>query len=408
MAITILDNFFVFARRHNVARHKGPAISTVDSGDRSYDFAVLDFDDQGICFNRGWIAELSAYLEERKSRWPIIVVFVHGWKHTALADDQNLLDFQATLRRLAHSAARSVGDHKAPGADASPVLGVYLGWRGASRLGNWFWQQSSFWNRQRAAQRVATGTPREVLGLLKRFRNGDRPEDGPRATLVVVGHSFGGLIVYTAIAQSLIEAASTQKGEIAPSFGDLVVLLNPAFSAISYVPITEIVSEATFRSDQRPVMISVTAINDWATKYAFPLGNLFRRLGEACRGSRQREALRKTMGHVRWMRTHHLSRKAPVAAAVAEERHTAEQAGSAVMQARGGTGQIAGVEVTNVDGHTTNPFWVADADPTVINGHNGITDPAFAEFIAELVEGHIMVTTRAVRSRSTDSSDGAG
>jgi hypothetical protein len=387
------DNFFTFKSSPNLARHQGPTISQIRQDGAPFDLAVLDFDDQGMCFNRHSIVELENYLEEHKDRWPIMVAFVHGWKHLATSDDQNMTDFRVMLGRLSNSLAESVAEDGSRDSEPSPVLGIYLGWRGASRIGNWLWEQSSFWNRHRAAQRVATGTPREVLGLLKKFRNGDVPEDGPRATLVVVGHSFGGLIVYTALTQSLIEAASAKRGEIVPSFGDLVVLLNPAFSAISYLPITEIVSETSFRQDQRPVMISVTATNDWATKYAFPLGTWFRKLGEACRGEQQKEALLKTMGHVRWMRTHHLSRRGP-APKVANLTSTAERAAGAVMQARAGSGQISGVDVTNVDGRTTNPFWVADADPSVIDGHNGITDPDFAEFVAELVEGHVVVSSR--------------
>jgi hypothetical protein len=49
--------------------------------------------------------------------------------------------------------------------------------------------------------------------------------------LVIVGHSFGGMIVYSALAQSLIEAASTNKPHISTRFADLVLLVNPGLGS---------------------------------------------------------------------------------------------------------------------------------------------------------------------------------
>ena len=44
---------------------------------------------------------------------------------------------------------------------------------------------------------------------------------------MIVGHSFGGMIVFSALAQSLIEAASAPVGRLTPGFADLVLLVNP-------------------------------------------------------------------------------------------------------------------------------------------------------------------------------------
>ncbi len=268
----LLSRFFEFHLVPNgVPSHSGPTVAPVP-GVPGCELAILEFDDQGLCLARLAMDELQASLRRLEGQNPIILVFAHGWKHNASSSDDNLAHFTEILRQIAASE-RTVGDR--------PVLGVYAAWRGLSRDGNWFWNQSSFWDRQEAAQRVSLGSARELLGRLKAFRNGPPGGDGKaRATLVVIGHSFGGLLIYAAIAQSLIEAAATQ-AKVVPSFGDLVLLVNPAFSAVSYLPIHEIVRHANFDPEQLPVCVSVTATNDWATKYAYPLGTLFRLVTEA-------------------------------------------------------------------------------------------------------------------------------
>ena len=300
--------------------------------------------------------DLQAALDGLTGRNPVIIVFAHGWKHNADPGDGNLGDFRKHVEEIAALQQ---------GAGARPVLGVYLAWRGLSRDGNLLWTNSSFWDRQQAAQRVALGSARELLGRLKAFRNGPPHAGGSsRATLVIIGHSFGGLVVYSAIAQSLIEAAATQD-EVTPSFGDLVVLVNPAFSAVSYLPVHQIVGAKDFRADQLPVCVSVTAENDWATGYAYPLGSLPRLLTEAWRTPEEREALIRTMGHLPWMLTHRIS------------------------AASGTDGAIGPVRVEPVPGRPPSPFWVASATKDVVNGHNDIGNPALLGFLRELVIRHV-------------------
>jgi hypothetical protein len=108
-----------------------------------------------------------------------------------------------------------------------PVIGIFVGWRGLSIYGAWL-TNLTFWNRKTAALRVALGSVRDLFGRLRQFRQ-RRDKD---STLVVVGHSFGGLIVYSALVQSLVELALfSEIDHIEPSFANLVLLVNPAFEA---------------------------------------------------------------------------------------------------------------------------------------------------------------------------------
>jgi hypothetical protein len=377
-------DFLKFRLLPNAPSHRGPTCTPVGPGDARYELAIVEFDDQGSCFDRRSLGDLEQSLRTLDGASPIILVFVHGWKHNATGHDDNLLSIRALLADTAAKEAQ-------PGGTGRPVLGVFVSWRGLSRSGNWIWTQSSFWDRQDAAQRVALGSTRELLGRLKAFRNG-APGDKPHATLVIIGHSFGGLIVYAAIAQSLIEAAATQ-GHVVPSFGDLVVLVNPAFAAVSYLPIHEIVTSREFDPNQLPVCISVTALNDMATKLLYPLGSRPKLLSEAWRGPQEREALINTMGHIPWMRTHELTiaspspmPQAPAAspAGRARDHSTAVDLTSATTPRT-----LGGVMVTPVPGRRPNPFWVASATKSIINGHNGIFTEPFENFIRALVGAHL-------------------
>ena len=369
----VFDRFFTFRLiPYRTPRHVGPTLQRL--GPPACELAIIEFDDQGLLFTRRRMDDLQAALDRLTGRNPVIVVFVHGWKHDAGHGDANLRLFKERVEGIA-------GRERAAGS-SRPVLGVYLAWRGLSRDGNWFWMQSSFWDRRQAAQRVASGSARELLGRLKAFRNGPPGAGGgPHAMLVVIGHSFGGLVVYSAIAQSLIEAAATQE-KVTPSFGDLVVLVNPAFSAVSYLPVHEIVEYKTFEADELPVFVSITAENDWATGYAYPLGSLTRLLTEAWRTLRQREALIRTMGHLPWLRTHRLTAAPPASQAAG---------GGALrtLSAPGTAAAVGPVAVECLPGRPCGPFWVASAAKEVVNGHGDIGNPVLLAFLRELVAKYI-------------------
>ena len=372
----MLKDFWRFRVVGNVPQNPAPVCVTEPGTGTPYQLLVAEFDDQGLCFfERGSLAQLDAVLTGYAGgAAPIILVFTHGWKNNGAPDNDNLMHFKALLASV---AAREAGSR--------PVLGVYIAWRGLSTDGNWAWMQASFPGRAQAADRVALGSPRELLGRLRAFRQDFTPLPGaPEVTLVIIGHSFGGRIVYAALAQSLIEAASTQN-EIVPSFADLVLLVNPAFSAVSYLPVWDIVRHRGFAATQIPVFVSVTAKNDLATGVAYPLGNALRLLQEQCATPQEREALIRTMGHIPWLQTHELSDAPPP-----PRTHGTAHAAFCALGVQGQVENIGGVAVRALPGGTpNNPFWVATATPAVVDGHCGIFRPLFEGFIYDLVAAHI-------------------
>jgi hypothetical protein len=350
-------------------RHQAPE-ALFDLG--PYELAIVEFDDQGCCYERRQMQTVAARLGAlaAESVDAIIIVFVHGWKHNARSDDDNLLNFQKVLRDAVDLEAKRQG-----GGGPRPVFGVFVGWRGLSFYDRFdLIDNITFWDRQQAARRVSVGSVRELFGRLRSYRN-ERLDAGGAPLLAIVGHSFGGLIVYSALAQSLIEAAATPVGVIVPAFADVVLLVNPAFEAARYLPIQALVTdrrETGHGTVQPPVFVCATAVNDRATSIAFPIGSAVSLLTESCRGRAEREALLRTIGHVTSMKTHELL------------------AGAAE----------GGYERKSLyPDEATNPFWVAAAVPAIIDGHNGIFRAGFLRFVADLLFQH-MEHTHSMRGRT--------
>lgn len=186
--------------------------------DPGYRLAVVEFDDQGRCYDRGQMDAVAKSLNDlmQDEKDVILLVFVHGWKHDARSDDENLSEFRRLLARVDQHERGAA----APG-QARPVLGVFVGWRGMSEYGiGEVVADGTFWGRQAAGHRVSTGSVRELFGRFRHYRNHRlKHEPGGKPLLVIAGHSFGGMIVYSALAQSLIEGASAPGGRLVPSFG---------------------------------------------------------------------------------------------------------------------------------------------------------------------------------------------
>ncbi len=340
----------------------------------TYEVAIVEFDDQGICHDaaqmRGLADKMSNCDEDI-----IIVVFAHGWKHDARTDDSNLRDFRTKVLERIVEYEKQQAETQQPPHKPRPVLGVFIAWRGMSLYDTRFQilENITFWTRQSAGRRVAAGSVRELSGHLRNYHRKRKAAQGS-PLFVIVGHSFGGMIVYSALAQSLIEAAATP--DVPPLLADLVLLVNPAIEAARYLPIHALAGQSQQNTQklQPPVFVCVTAKNDYATRWAFPAGNwfssfmqyIFASSGQKEKDKRQREAIRNTIGHVAWLKTHDL---------VADPSAPGENASFTLSPPADGFLSPA-------------KFWVVQATPEVVNGHSGIFKDRFLYFVACLVFRH--------------------
>jgi dienelactone hydrolase len=336
-----------------------------------YELAIVEFDDQGRCYDRGQMDGVAQRLEalapdgSQTGEDVILVAFVHGWQHDARSDDDNLTAFRALLSETVEYERA----HASLGVPPRPVLGVFVGWRGLSDFGlGDVLADATFWTRQAAGQRVAVGSVRELFGRLRHYRNRQQKRGG-NPLLVIVGHSFGGMIVFSALAQSLIQAASAPVGMVTPEFADLVLLVNPAIEGARYIPIYDLVTNAAFKArttKQLPVFICAQAENDQPVGTVFPLGNALHAIDESTIGELEKWCVTHAFGFVPGFRTHAL------AGPTADKPFELDPPGT--MQA--------------------NPFWMVGAAKEVINGHGGIWQTPFLQFIASVVFQHVQASKK--------------
>lgn len=304
-----------------------------------YHMSFVEFDDQGWFADRKQMEALFALIHrlerEEKSRGGsghiLLMLYAHGWKHNASQCDDNVICFSRLLERI------DILERKLqPAETRRRIVGVYVGWRGLS-LDAGALSNLTFWTRKNTAARVGQGGVTELLARLNDYRaSRNRSRDGDKTQLVITGHSFGGQVIYAALSHALMERAGRtirvgnaqncdDIDELQPSpdglncystatsFGDLVVLVNPAFEGSQYEPLFHIATNRCYRANQRPVMMTVTSRGDWATRIAFPLGRKVSTLFERSRSDAQEESIMRTVGHAERYETHKLTWLGPPA-----------------------------------------------------------------------------------------------
>jgi hypothetical protein len=347
---------------------------------------------------------------EAAARDLLIVVFVHGWHHSAEEGDGNIKTFRTVLANVAVAEAAS-------GRTAREVAGVYVGWRGDSlALGPI--NNVTFWDRKNTAEKVGHGEVTELLSrieLIKRTRDSmardaafeakSKSDAGSKQSteenrcakliaagqdvtsqtkLVVIGHSFGGLVVQTSIGQILEDRAIRTKGGDygcqldVEGFGNLVVLINPAFEAQRYSGLHDIASHRTwFPPQQLPVEVILTSKADDATGVLFPLGRRINTVFE--RDGWDKKNL-TAVGHYQPYITHELYKAEP-----------AKPDTRPLMKAWAAGGQpskrltIAGLTLERTQLGDRNPYMNVSVNGDLIKNHNDIGEPQIIEFLKQMI-----------------------
>ncbi|NOS75139.1 MAG: esterase, partial [Methyloglobulus sp.] len=230
-----------------------------------YSLATVEIDDQGQLQKRD---QLDLMLNKLKSEEAaLIVVFVHGWHHNAQGatpeeyEDLNIQNFRNQLAAISGQEKKSASPRK--------IFGVYVGWRGDSIEVDGL-NVATFWERKNTAEEVGHLGLTEILLRLEEIRdNKNTDASKPKSRLVVVGHSFGGAAVFSATAQIFAdryikkhygEGHHKDLDNSHEGFGDLVVLINPAFEALRYAPLYDMAqSDCIDNPDQKPKLTILTS-----------------------------------------------------------------------------------------------------------------------------------------------------
>ena len=386
-----------------------------------YTIAVVEFDDQGRFWDREQVRALEAEMTRQARENPDAgvgtLVFVHGWRDDARACDKALVAFREFVHRI---AVDDIG--KLPG--RHPLIGIYVAWRGySSHL--WPFEFLSFVGRKDAAARIASGDVPELLAYLDSFRRELNASRKEASRLVVIGHSLGGTIVFEALA-NIFKARLGEawpgvdvngESRLVSGFGDLVLLVNPAFEAERWHSIHELAaSYRSFSKAQKPLLVVASSETDLPNSRYFPIAQRFGTMLQRTRDAEQRRALVTAIGQYDPFVTHHLRREdlpanddshvpsdfdiancvatmpeiptGNLSALLAQPIVAAERGegwGAQPCVAERHIGSLLLTCGPNVK--RGNPFWVVRVAPNVLHQHNGFFNPYFFLFARDLVIG---------------------
>ena len=262
----------------------------IENGD-GYSLGFIEIDDEGWFYDREQLKTINQKLKESEDI--VLFVFAHGWKHDASDDDRDLRRVRNVLKSLSAQESRLGGDRE--------IIGVYIGWRGES-LSVPYLNNLSFYERKKTAHEVGDAVS-EVFTDFQRIVDYKRYQLGQAVSYVVIGHSFGGAVVFSANKSRMIANQKAQNDPyyetglwtMRPKAGsaDMVILVNPAFEASRARELLDVYED----SEGAPYFVVMTADNDRATKSAFYWGRFFSNVFDHHTDDEQTEADLKAIGH---------------------------------------------------------------------------------------------------------------
>ncbi len=348
----------------------------------------VEFDDQGERHRPDDADAVVARVRALAGDGPVlVVVFAHGWKHNAGANDGNVAAFAELLRRVAIEDKTACGN--SAGCGSRRTVGVFLGWRGLAARAEPF-RTLSFWSRKNRSLRVGNDGATEVLAELGRITG-----TGPNHRLVLTGHSFGAGLVYTATQQLLMrDLASTAAGDTIPhGTADLVVLVNAAIEAGRFQTIQHRAARRGYDCRQVPILAWFTSRTDVANRSLFPIGRRLSTLTQAHVDGAQSKRNRTAIGFHQPYHSHTLRR--------AEGSERADAAATTRFRAyadrwrefqRGDrddwqTGDLVLSRIHHApdDPMRFNPYFNVIVDGSIIDNHSGIWGEEFSSFLYRFV-----------------------
>ena len=359
-----------------------------------YDLAFVEFTERGNTFNDEWKKEVLSRIRKRQSESGIVtLVFIHGWKHNAEESDTNLKEFRKSLSEISESSPLR----------GRRLVGVYVGWRGASIKAKLL-EQLTFWDRKAVAEEVGKGGVTQLLLELDQI---DRMRK--KNVLAIIGHSFGGAITVSATAEiissrlSVGEKNNQERGAI----GDALMVLNPAIEANQVLSMVEAALNNPTTSAATPLFVSISSDADSATHYAFPVG--------------QTIGLFFTWRQKDLMRSYYFDRLSKEKLTLREEHLDATTVGNfAPYLTHRLTADISGEKpvihiqpcenvpeecvpkgLTSLGGHPTigplsanYPLYFIKTDENVMSGHNDIFNPVIHTFMFVIIDDVVRATLK--------------
>jgi hypothetical protein len=252
--------------------------ATVGSQPADVPLAFIEFDDIGQAFNPAQIkaAEDAIHAAQQTYGTVVTIVFIHGWKNNASPTSDNVLGFRTYLQQ-SRGTLPGVG-----------VVGVYFGWRGGTTNAPAI-KELTYWNRRDTATYIPGSNMSEALMRVAIATKGIDYDNNSK--LIVVGHSFGGLVLERTVTQYLTRRIVENPGRDFHAFADLLVFVNEAAAATEAIQFLTMLKEQVkpqLRPTNKaaplnappsapahveyPTIVSITSQGDLATGLILPVG----------------------------------------------------------------------------------------------------------------------------------------
>jgi hypothetical protein len=228
--------------RSNTATNPQNSVDT----EHGYKIAFIEFGEQGSYQDPTQLKNALDLIQNTEK--PLVITYVHGWQNNVASGD--VQNFESLLTRLNRAPAiRNVRFH---------VVGIYLGWRGKLAPVPVL-QQLSFWNRKATAERLASNY--DCYDAIASISEEARRRGRAKQYTVLLGHSFGGLIVERSVAHAINAEIHGHADSDRSMPADLVIVVNPASDSIlARQMIAALYSRRTEGS--RPLFVSITSTGD--------------------------------------------------------------------------------------------------------------------------------------------------
>jgi len=374
-----------------------PTNSVITKDD--YKVAFVEFGEQGSYQSSSQLPKALALI--RQTRKPLVITYVHGWQNDVESDDVG--KFESLLTRLNRAPAiREAGFN---------VVGVYLGWRGKI-TGVPLLKELSFWNRKATAERLASNY--DVYDAIASISEEARKDYGTNGQYtVLLGHSFGGLIVERSVAHAINAEIHGHADSSHSMPADLMIVVNPASDSI----LARQMIEALYlrrTENTRPLFVSITSTGDWATGTFFPIGtglasiskgfNQVQPPGPANTPESERKFYTATPGHNETLINHvtvdrHETIASPDGLRALEENLEHNHAGNG-FALDGPNGRLDIWQIKPI-GDVDVPYWDVKVDPSIIKDHGDIWNERAEAMMAAIFRMANPQINRKAKPRAT-------
>lgn len=333
-----------------------------DAESSSNNLHVLEFADDGSMLDPAQWQALQTRITN-SSRPPELLLFIHGWHHSAKPDDDNFVAFQSFYQKMAASDP-----------DRN-LIGVYIGWRGDKY--DPFWLDGSTdadsWiepldfptiiQRKWVARHIGQTGFKQLLDQLDSFQAQQQLQ-----RYTVIGHSLGGVVALHGSKDRVRDSILQHK--VNPN---LFILLNPAATTAEYQPLDQLLSV----NRQKPAMVVLQSKGDFALKEAFN----WIKDGERAMGNS-------------WAITHDIDRcprgdcSIPLKMPKALQEHDAKPGCMMTLDKSGWKVRArlqARRTVQTCGDANMQAVWVLAVSDDIIYGHNGILTDEHARALSEVM-----------------------